>query len=80
MGYNWAIVMMKKVLLFMATFTVIALLTSCTKDFLDGYDAGSDGYSYIGKYNSQSACSSACAGYGYSYYRYNYELNNCYCK
>ena len=64
----------------MAVFSSVALLTSCTKEFLDGYDAGSDGYSYMGKYSSESACSNACYYGGYTYYRYNYDLNNCYCK
>lgn len=64
----------------MAAFFSVAILTSCSKDFIDGYDAGSDGYTYIGKYSGEAQCSSACANKGYSYYRYNYLLENCYCK
>lgn len=71
---------MKKVLLLMVVFSSVALLTSCTKDFLDGYDAGYNGYTYIGEYSSESACSSACANRGYTSYRYNFDLENCYCK
>ena len=71
---------MKKLLLLLVAIASVTLFTSCVKDFLDGYDAGSNGFTYIGEYSSESACSSACAYYGYSYYRYNYELDNCYCK
>ena len=71
---------MKKLLLLMAIVSSVAMLTSCTKDFLDGYDAGYNGYTYIGKYSSASACGSACANRGYTSYRYNFDLENCYCK
>lgn len=72
---------MKKVLLLLVAFSSIALLTSsCSKDFLDGYEAGSEGYTYIGKYSSLSDCSSACAYNGYRTYRYTYETSNCFCK
>lgn len=64
----------------MVALCFISILTSCSKDFIDGYDAGSDGYTYIGKYSWESDCSSACANKGYTYYRYNYSLENCYCK
>ena len=71
---------MKKVLFVLVTLLAITMLTSCTKDFLDGYDAGYNGYTYIGEYSSESACSSACANRGYTSYRYNFDLENCYCK
>ena len=71
---------MRKLLLLLAAVSSVALLASCTDDFWDGYDAGYDGYTYIGTYSSASACSSACDNYGYDFYRYNTSLNNCYCK
>jgi len=81
MGYNRAKNKMKKVIIIAAMFFTGALImSSCSKDFLDGYDAGYNGYSYIGTTYSSSACSSSCASMGYTYYRYNQELNNCYCK
>ena len=71
---------MKKLLLVIAVLFSGAFLSSCSDDFLDGFTAGYDGYTYIGTYSSSSACSSACESYGYDYYRYNTSLNNCYCK
>ena len=71
---------MRKLLLLLVAFSFIALLSSCSDDFWDGYEAGSDGYTYIGTYTSIKACKTACDDYGYNFYRFNSELNNCYCK
>lgn len=71
---------MRKLLLLLFAIISVSSLTSCVKDFMDGYEAGAEGYTYLGEYSSESACRSACAYRGYTYYRYNYSLNNCYCK
>lgn len=71
---------MRKLLLLLVAFASVALLASCTDDFWDGFDAGYDGYTYIGTCSSSSECKSACQDYGYHFYRFNTGLNNCYCK
>ena len=79
---------MKKKILIVTLLVFTALsLSSCfglsgfdTTAFLDGFDAGYNGYSLLGSKSSESACSSACSKAGYKYYRYNYAKQLCYCK
>jgi len=60
--------------------SITMFLSSCSDDFNDGFDAGYNGYTYIGSAGSASDCSSMCSMDGYSNYRYNTDLGNCYCK
>jgi len=74
--------MKKKVIIICSCIIACLFLSACdiAESFVDGYDSGSRGYSYIGQYSSESACSSACANAGGSNYEYNYSTKNCFCK
>lgn len=78
--------MKRKLCLFGAAALLSVLIVSCaemanfSKGFLDGYDAGSQGYSLLGNSSSASSCASACQARGYKYYRYNSSTELCYCK
>lgn len=78
--------MKKRVLLFAIVAFMAIGFTSCfglsdfATGFADGYDSGSRGYSYIGTYNSATACSNACRNAGGRSYEYNPSTKNCFCK
>lgn len=79
--------MKKKILIVVVIVLTTLSLSSCfglsgfdSTAFLDGFDAGYNGYSLLGMKSSDSACSTACGNAGYKYYRYNYAKQLCYCK
>lgn len=72
---------MKKMLLLLAVFSFISLLTSCSKDSINEHEVEGEGYTYYaGKYSNGSECYSACAYYGYHASKHYGSTGNCFCK
>ena len=62
----------------------VAIALASNEDFQRGAQAGygaAGGYTYIGDYNSESACASACRSSGYrGDYLWGYQTKHCQCR
>lgn len=74
--------MKRKLCLFGAAALLSVVMVSCMEmaSFLDGAQAGYNGYTVVGTAGSEKTCASMCQRKGYDYYRYNPGNNVCYCK
>lgn len=82
---------MKKIIKFLPALGLLlfsCVLFACSVEDLQGFadayfdaeDAVENGYTYVGSASSESKCIHMCGARDYTYYRYNYNTNSCYCK